>query len=551
MVDVVPKFWGYEWIAYDDGKSAVTILHIARKRMTSKHCHQNKDTRLVCLTGSIKVTLWRDGEVWSDDVIGPLEYRVIPKGIYHRTECIGDSDIYPPSENGAWVLEIEEPSDKSDLIRAEDAYGREGQPYETESVPYTGEILKLSEQPSRFMGYEFQVGRVDVRADLCLPLGDAFLSIRKDSTVRVSDYIADFVANLGIRHVFSVVGGGSMHLCDSFGHHPKLQFVATHHEQGAAMAAEAYARLNGIGCALVTTGPGGSNAITGVCSAWVDSIPVLFISGQVTSDTLLEGTGLRQYGVQETDIVSLVGPITKHAVTVRAAEDIRFELERAVFLAQFGRPGPVWVDLPLDIQSKRVDPDTLHPFDVNVAAIPAAYVYGMGPCLEMLREAKRPVLIAGNGIRLAGADNQFRQLVDQLGFPVVTSWGAADMLDSDYPLHIGHCGIFGDRASNFTVQNADLLLVIGCRLSIPQMGYVPKHFAREAKIIMVDIDQHEFTKPSLRVDLAIRADAKAFICALLGNAAPGITSWIDVTHWRAHCQQWKAKYPVVPPEYRV
>lgn len=555
MHTVVPKPWGVEWLAFDNGQAAVTVLHIARKRSTSKHYHPNKDTRLVCIAGSIRVRLWRDGEIWSDDILTPLEYRAIPKGIIHQTECVGDSEIYPPSENGAWLIEIEEPSDKSDLIRAEDAYGREGQPYETDAVPYTGELLKLSKQPSRFMGYELQITQAYTREAFCLPVGDQFITIRRDSTVKVSDYVADFISNLGIRHVFGVCGGGSMHLDDSFGHHPKLQFVATHHEQGAAMAAEAYARLNGLGCALVTTGPGGTNALTGVACAWVDSIPVIFLSGQVTSDTLLESTGLRQYGVQETDIVSLVEPITKHAITVRHAEDIRFELERAVFLAQFDRPGPVWIDIPLDVQSKRIDPSAVLSFDAGRAALPAAYAYGMEPCLQLLREAKRPVLIAGNGIRLAGADAEFRKLVDVLGIPVVTSWAAADMLWSAHPHHIGHSGIFGDRASNFAVQNADLLLVIGCRLSVPQMGYVGKTFAREAKIIMVDIDMREFTKPSLRVDLGIRSDAKAFLHALLSKldgwslqrAAAwhnGLPDW-----WLVRCQQWKAKYPVISPEY--
>lgn len=556
---VVSKVWGLEWVSYQRPECAVTVLHIARKRMTSLHCHPNKATVLVCISGILKVSIGTqeaDGKL-TERVLGPLGCVSILKGVYHRTEAVGELDLYPPSEDGCWLIEIEEPSNKLDLIRAKDAYGRAGQPYESESVPYKGEILKLSEKPSRFMGYTFRVCDADTRADLCLPLGTKFLTIRKDNTVKVSDYIADFIANLGIKHVFGVVGGGSMHLNDSFGHHDKLKFIACHHEQAAAMAADSYARLNGIAACLFTTGPGGTNGITGVACSWIDSIAMVVISGQVTTDTLLSRTGVRQFGVQEVDIVSLVRPITKYAVTVKDAADIRYELERAAVIAQTGRPGPVWIDVCLDIQSKRVDPVTLRGIDSLFGTV-EGYAYGVETCLTMLQEAKRPVLIAGHGIRLAGACEQFRRLVDVLGIPVVTSWGAADMLASDHPYHIGHCGIFGDRASNFTVQNADLLLVIGCRLSIPQMGYNAATFARQAKIIMVDIDAAEFKKPSLKVTLGIRSDAKAFLSELDrvllrgddDSRPEGAYAQYIQRDWINRCQEWKAKYPVVTDDQR-
>ncbi len=386
--------------------------------------------------------------------------------------------------------------------------------------------------------------------------------------MRVSDYIADFVADLGITHSFGVVGGGCMYLNDSFGHHERMKYVACHHEQAAAMAADAYSRAAGLGCCLVTTGPGGTNAITGVACAWVDSTPVTFISGQVTRDQLLTGvrpekergpgysiqfpaehTGLRQFGVQESDIVALVKSITKYAVTITDEKDIRYELEKAVYIAKSGRPGPVWIDVPLDVQSKQIEPVALRHFSSSIFDADTNHyrlVGNVDNCLSLLRDAKRPVLIVGNGAR--GAHTRVNALSLILAAPVISSWSAADMIDS--PFHIGHMGLFGDRASNFTVQNADLLLVIGCRLSVPMIGYKFDLFAPNAKIIMVDIDSAEINKPSLHVDLKIEADAKEFLGALMLSIS---TQWADrmddVLAWTNQCLARKAKYPVVLPEY--
>lgn len=339
--EVVPKPWGYEYCAFDNGKAAVWILHISRGRKTSRHCHPNKKTVLIPLQGEVHVNARQ---------VPLLEPVSIERGVFHQTEVKSSEDIY--SQNGAFVMEIEEPSNKGDIVREYDAYGRAGKPIEDLTMPCRTEMLRLSTKAQSLMGYTFKIestmgGSIP---DLLLPVGGEVLGIYKDKTKKVSDVVADFVKSIGINHVFGVSGGGSMHLDDSF----SGIFVPMHHEQSAAMAAEAYGRCNGLGCALVTTGPGGTNAITGVACAWVDSVPVLFISGQVPRNTLLPGTNLRQFGIQESNIIELVRPITKYAVCVTNERDIKRELEKCVRIAKTGRPGPVWIDIPLDVQSKRV-----------------------------------------------------------------------------------------------------------------------------------------------------------------------------------------------------
>lgn len=381
--------------------------------------------------------------------------------------------------------------------------------------------------------------------------------------MKLSQYIADFVADLGVRHAFGVVGGGAMILNDAFGYHDRLTFVPMHHEQAASFAAEASARLTGFGCCLVTTGPGSTNAITGVSCAWVDSTPMIFISGQVPSHQMIGNSGVRQMGVQESDIVAMVKPITKFAATLRNAEDIRHVLEMAVAIAKAGRPGPVWIDIPLELQGAEIDPAKLWPWKGFYSqTVRDRLPESIEQTVAMLRAAKRPVMIVGNGVRLAGAHEEIRTLIGELAIPVISSWSAADMV-SDLPYHIGHCGLFGDRAGNFTVQNADLLLVVGCRLSVPQMGYNADAFAREAQIIMVDIDPKEMSKYSLKVKLPVCSDAKAFIEALstaIGQltAMPDGYGWVankdgfvvnHVIPWLGCCTNWRERYPVVLPEY--
>lgn len=542
---VVKKPWGYEYLAWDNGYCAVWILHIARGRKTSTHCHPNKKTKLIVLSG--RATVYEIDEIdrfrSTSYALLDLDDTNIDKGIYHCTEAVGTAT----SEDGIWLMEIEYPSDKEDLVREDDVYGRKSQPYETGEnlVEYSHEWLKLKHGKQSYMGLEFAVGEKQDHIK-CFDLGEGqYLSIRKEpSTMKVSDYVANFIAKQGIKEVFSVCGGGSMHLVDSIGKHEKLTYIATHHEQAAAMAAEAYSRMNGLGCALLTTGPGGTNALTGVACAWVDSIPVIYISGQVTRNTLLKDTGLRQFGIQESDIVSLVKPVTKYSVTVIDENMIRYHLEKSVHIAKSGRPGPVWLDIPLDIQSKQIDVNKLRGYE-PIEKLKTWTKDQLTSCLSLLKDSTRPVMIVGNGVHLSSAEKEVCELAYRLGIPIVSSWTASDIFDHKHENYIGRCGIFGDRASNFAVQNAYLLLIVGCRMSIAQTGYNFKTFAREAKIIMVDIDEAEINKESVMADLGIVADVKEF-CDVLNPLAKSL----DCVDWVIRCKQWKSKYPVVLPEYK-
>jgi acetolactate synthase-1/2/3 large subunit len=334
-----------------------------------------------------------------------------------------------------------------------------------------------------------------------------------------------------------------MHLNDAICHQPGLEVIAVHHEQAGAMAAEMDARVTGkMACVHVTTGPGGTNAITGIAGAYVDSVPMLIIAGQVARHTMIDGSGTRQIGPNELDLVSIVKPITKYAETVRHKDAIRHMLEFAVYMATTGRQGPVFIEVPLDVQNAEIDPDSLKGFTPNVYPMP---VNGVRRCLEMLEGAKKPLILAGNGVHLAGAEEELRTLV-ALGLPVVTAWGGTDLIPTNHPNYIGHVGLMGDRAGNFAVQEADVLLVIGSRLSIPVIGHTKELFAPKAKLIVVDIDPAETTKKTIRTDLPIVADAKDFLIALFGMGLMHFTC----STWMAICRHWKAKYPVMLPEYR-
>ncbi len=371
--------------------------------------------------------------------------------------------------------------------------------------------------------------------------------------VRLADYVASFVADMGVGEVFGVVGAGAMYLNDAFGNQPGLDFIATQHEQGASMAAEGYARVSGgIGVAQVTTGPGGTNALTGVCGAWIDSIPMLVISGQITINNTIGSSGLRQFGVQELDTIAIVSPVTKYAVCVLEPDQIRYHLEKAVHYAGSGRPGPVWIDIPLDVQNATIDPLALGGYTPENPSRAPGEDYlekRVDEVIALLAGAERPVLYCGYGIRLADAVEGFRELVEKLGVPVISSWNASDLLATDHDCYVGRCGILGDRAGNFTVQNSDLIIVIGSRMSLPQTGYNFSTFARQAKLVVVDIDEKETVKPSLRTDLGVVADAGAFMDTLstrLGNWKR--TSEID--SWLACCADQKRRYPVLLDEYR-
>lgn len=370
--------------------------------------------------------------------------------------------------------------------------------------------------------------------------------------VRVADYIARALAAHGIEHVFLVTGGGAMHLNDAFGRVPGLAYVACHHEQACAIAAEGYARAGGRMAAVnVTTGPGGTNAITGVWGAYVDSVPMVVISGQVKYETTLRSTPLplRQLGDQEVDIVRMVAGCTKYAAMVTEPRDIRRELERALFLARSGRPGPVWLDIPMNVQGALVEPETLPGYDPAVdaprfASDPAS---AARETLERLARAERPVILVGQGVRASGSHELFLRFAERAGVPVAASFNALDVLWDDHPLFAGRQGTIGDRGGNFAVQNSDLLLVLGCRLHIRQVSYNWQSFARAAYKIMVDADAAELKKPTLSIDLPVHADLRAFLEAAL--AAPHAGPSAAQRDWLARCHAWRRRYPVVLPEY--
>jgi acetolactate synthase-1/2/3 large subunit len=372
--------------------------------------------------------------------------------------------------------------------------------------------------------------------------------------MRVADYVIEFFENQGVDHIFTVSGGGSIFLCDALGMAKKMKYVACHHEQAASMATEAYARARqGLGVTLVTSGPGGTNTVTGVAGSWLDHVPHVTVSGQVfLAQTIGKHPGLRTLGVQEINIVDIVRPITKYAVMVEDAREIRYHLEKAVYLATHGRPGPTWIDIPANIQNAKIDPAALKGFD------PAEYIVSLDPELEakvarvvqLLKSASRPLVHVGQGVRIAGAEQEFLKLVETYRLPFVTARNANDMVPWDHELYAGRPGTFAQRGANFAVQTSDLYLAVGTRLSLAQTGYNAKDYARNAKVIMVDIDQAELDKDTVNLHLKIQTDAKLFLQELnrqLSRAKLDNQRW---GRWRAQCQQWKRKYPVVLPEYR-
>lgn len=374
---------------------------------------------------------------------------------------------------------------------------------------------------------------------------------------RLADYVADFLVSHGVTDVFSVVGGGAMHLNDALGHNAGLKVTYNHHEQACAMAAEAYARIeNRIAAVCVTTGPGGTNAITGVVCGWLDSIPMFIISGQVRYDTtaryamqFTDGLPLRAVGDQEYDIVKSVEPMTKYAVMIEDPSTIRYCLEKAWHLATTGRPGPVWVDIPVNYQGCIIETDDLKGYDPmeDDAKLPPLVEQSLiDTVLEKIKNAKRPVFHAGYGIRLSGGYAAFRSVLEKLNIPIVTYWNAVDLIEDDHPLYCGRAGNMGDRPGNWAIQNADLILAVGTRISIRQVGYNWKTWAREAEVIMVDIDPAELKKPTLHVELPIWADARDFL-EKLDAAAQGPVS--GRTEWIETCQRWKRDYPVVLPKH--
>ena len=383
--------------------------------------------------------------------------------------------------------------------------------------------------------------------------------------IKLSDFVADFLVKNKITDGFAVVGGGAMHLNDSFGHKDGLNILYCHHEQACSIAAEAYARLNNTPALVnVTTGPGGINALNGVACAYLDSLPMFVVSGQVRYDTTIayakkyDGASLRSLGDQEFNIVDTAKNMTKYAVMIENPNEIKYHLERAFYLMMHGRKGPVWIDIPVDFQNAIIETDDLvsyanteeHKKDIIINEPKNYNDEDIKEVIEEIKKAKRPVIYAGYGIRLSGAYDDFRNVILKLNIPIVTYWNAIDLIETENNLYVGRGGNMGDRAGNFAIENADLIIAIGTRLSIRQVGYNYKEWAKNAKVIMIDIDKEEFKKHTIHIDKKIHTDAKVFLEDLikkLDNDYKDSVITLKNQHkdWINICNDWKEKYKVV------
>ena len=369
--------------------------------------------------------------------------------------------------------------------------------------------------------------------------------------ISVSDYVVEFFSKINVKYVFTVSGGGSIFLCDSLLKSKKIKYVSCHHEQAASFAAESYARQNNdIGIAVVTTGPGGTNAITGVSSCWIDSIPTLFVSGQVFLNQTIQSTGLRQLGVQEIDIVNLVKPITKYAVLIDNPSKIKYHLEKGYSLAVSGRPGPVWIDIPANIQSTMINPEVLTSYNkikINKNNNSNLKIdHKIKKIAEMLNNSKKPLLHLGQGVKLSNSVHKIKKLISKYNLPFSLTWNASDIIESNNKFYCGRPGAFAERGANFIVQNCDLFLSIGSRLPYMVTGYNSKDFARNAYRITVDIDESEINKKTIDFQMRINCDAGYFIDKLMYY----MSSKNNNNEWVDYCNHIRKKYPIVLKEFK-
>ena len=370
--------------------------------------------------------------------------------------------------------------------------------------------------------------------------------------MRVADFIADFIfEELNVKHVFMVTGAGIMHLTDGVASHPKLQAICPHHEQTSSMAIDAYSRASeNFGVGFFTSGPGGTNAVTGLCGAWQDSVPCLFISGQVKKKETTNNAkipGLRQFGVQELDMIPIVKYACKYAITLNDPNKVKYEFEKAVHIAKSGRPGPVWIQIPMDVQSSIIDETKLNGFEHD-DVISTASDTEVDKIIKLLKKSKRPVIIAGQGIRISGAISLLEKFTSKFKIPVVTPFLGIDTIKSDLLQYVGKTGVKGDRPANFAMQNSDLIIAIGTSLHVTVIGYTYKHFAREAKKIVIDIDKKSHKKKTIDIDSFILSDAKKFFEKIIKFTENETLN--DYAKWIKQCNEWKKKYPVCLPEYK-
>ena len=585
---VVKKPWGYEYLIFSNDEIAVWILYLKAGAQTSMHCHPNKKTSLVVLEGTVDCSTITErlGRCAGEGLL-------IDRGVFHQTTT--------SSETGAFVMEIETPVNKRDLVRLKDKYGREGKGYESEdqhsfntqnynyislqnlriqhnlkkrfgqcSMTFKkltdekimdeilelnpedvicllkGQLLGPSSQSVVEVGDTMTVGALRKFGQLHVSRNAETLIIKKiDRILKVSDCIAAFLSERNINPVFVVPGEANVHLLDSIGRHESLSFVCTQNEKSASLAVESFCKLRSdLGVLVVSSGAAAANTVPGVANAWVDSVPMLVISGQARTDQDTDGR-VRQLGNKELNVINLVKPITKYAVKITDPTMVRYHLEKAVYLATQGRPGPVWVDLPIDIQGMVVDEEELKRFDPKeLSPVPAApsgeFHREISRVFDLLRQSSRPVILAGSGIRHAKATKEFLELVNRLKIPVLTSRRGADLVPDDHPCFFGRPSTYGQRSANFIIQNCDLLISIGSRLSIPLIGRNTEAFARAARKVVVDIDPNELEKPTLKPDIPLAMDAGRFIegcLSLLPASLPSYSPWVE------RCRGWRLRFP--------
>lgn len=586
---VVKKPWGYEYLIYQNDFVAVWILYLKKGFKTSMHCHPNKKTSITILSGEALCSTL-GGEV----VRLPGEAMLIGKGVFHRTASISDG--------GTFVMEIETPVNKRDLLRFKDEYGREKLGYE--SIDHFSFNLQNFNYFSlldpkvyynvkkRFGNCSIQLGKfaksqdivdlikiarcnalcilncnvINHKNEVVIELGDmivkedmtyfrelkvnsgieALILNKSDTMTRLSDFIVSYLKKRNLKDVFFVPETSNAHLIDAVGRDNEVRSVFLQTEHAATLAAESYAKLTGKpGVVFLSSGSSATNALTGIANAWVDSTPMLVISGQSRpSDLGVPGEQpLRQLANKELNIIDLIRPITKYAKVIGDAVNIKEELERAFVLCHQGRPGPAWLDVPIDILGMNLDEADLPSVSRSRPEEDKPYELGkrVQDTLALLKNSSRPVMLAGHGIRAAGAQEDFIELVKALQIPVLASRRGIDLLPEDFPLYFGRPGTYGQRAANFVIQNADLIIVIGSRLSLPLVGRNYKAFARAAKKVIVNIDSQELAKGTVSVDLAIIADAGEFIkelCKRLPEKGkPEYPDWLD------QCRLWNLKFP--------
>lgn len=366
--------------------------------------------------------------------------------------------------------------------------------------------------------------------------------------MRLADYVIQFLEKKKIDTVFTVSGGGSIFLCDALYKAKKLKYISCHHEQAAAYAAEGYARnKNSIGCSIVTTGPGGTNSVSGVSCCWIDSIPMLFISGQVYLNQTVGNSGIRQIGVQETDIVPIVKTNTKFSTVIKNPNSIKYYLEKAFYICNEGRPGPVWIDIPADIQNSNIEPNKIPSFKPKLKE-DFKIENKIGKIANLIYKAKKPIIHLGHGVRISRSENLVRKFIEKHKIPFALTWNASDLIDHNHPLYIGKPGAFAERGSNFIIQSCDLYISIGTRLPFMITGYNSNDFARNAKKIMVDIDNNELNKKNTKfIDIHIESDANFFL-SKLSSVMRKIRK--EDKGWQNYCRSIRKKFPIVEKSYR-